>query len=83
MSSDIVRSIESIEYTPRAEKVLEHAAEEAHNAGHRVIGTEHLLLGLLRSGNSVGATILKNLGVPIAPATVAEIRYMLRGGPTS
>ena len=48
-------------FTPRAKKVLELALEEANNLGHNYIGTEHLLLGLLRENESVAAQVLINL----------------------
>jgi ATP-dependent Clp protease ATP-binding subunit ClpC len=49
--------------TPRAKKVIEYAFEEARYLSHNYIGTEHLLLGLLRDKESVGAQILRNLGL--------------------
>ena len=47
--------------TPRAKLVLNYAAEEANRMSHNYIGTEHILLGLIREGESVGARILKLL----------------------
>ncbi|HCC60202.1 MAG: hypothetical protein A2402_03915 [Candidatus Staskawiczbacteria bacterium RIFOXYC1_FULL_37_43] len=49
--------------TPRVKKVIEYAMDEALKLGHDYIGTEHILLGLLRETDSVAATVLKNLGV--------------------
>ena len=49
-------------FTPRAKKVLELSMEEAGNLGHNYIGTEHLLLGLLREHEGVAAQVLLNLG---------------------
>ena len=53
-------SAENLPFTPRAKKVLNLALEEAHNLGHNYIGTEHLLLGLLREGEGVAARVLKD-----------------------
>lgn len=50
-----------IPFTPRAKRVLELALEEARQLGHSYIGTEHLLLGLLREGEGVAARVLENL----------------------
>jgi ATP-dependent Clp protease ATP-binding subunit ClpA len=47
--------------TPKAKKVIEYAIEEARNLEHNYVGTEHLLLGLLREGEGVAAQVLKNL----------------------
>ncbi len=52
-------------FTPRAKKVLELALEEANNLGHNYIGTEHLLLGLLREHDSVAAQALTALGLKL------------------
>ncbi len=54
-----------IPFTPRAKKVLELAVTEARNLGHNYIGTEHLLLGLIREGEGVAAQILANLGAEL------------------
>ncbi len=50
-------------FTPRAKRVLELALEEAQNLGHNYIGTEHLLLGLIRESDGPAANVLQNLGV--------------------
>jgi ATP-dependent Clp protease ATP-binding subunit ClpA len=52
-------------FTERAKRVLTHAQEEAERAGHNHIGTEHLLLGLLREPDGLAARVLNNLGVEI------------------
>ncbi|MBC7189157.1 ATP-dependent Clp protease ATP-binding subunit [Candidatus Aerophobetes bacterium] len=54
-----------IPFTPRAKKVLELAVTEARNLGHNYIGTEHLLLGLIREGEGVAAQVLINLGADL------------------
>ena len=51
--------------TPRAKKVLEYAIEEARHLNHNYVGTEHLLLGLLREQDGVAAQVLMNLGVKL------------------
>ncbi|HZV07044.1 MAG TPA: Clp protease N-terminal domain-containing protein [Gemmataceae bacterium] len=51
--------------TPRAKKVIEYAIEEARSLNHKYIGTEHLLLGLLREEDTVAAQILLNLGLKL------------------
>ncbi|MDK1030567.1 MAG: Clp protease N-terminal domain-containing protein, partial [Planctomycetia bacterium] len=50
-------------HTPRARKVIEYAIEEARHLGHNYVGTEHILLGLLREQDSVAAQVLMNLGL--------------------
>jgi ATP-dependent Clp protease ATP-binding subunit ClpC len=55
----------NIPYTPRVKKVLALAAKEAKALNHTYVGTEHLLLGLLREGDGVAARVLKNLDVDI------------------
>jgi len=51
--------------TPRAKKVIEYAIEEARNLNHNYVGTEHLLLGLLREQDGVAAQVLMNLGLKL------------------
>ena len=51
--------------TPRAKKVIEYAIEEARNLSHNYVGTEHLLLGLLREQEGVAAQVLMNLGLKL------------------
>ena len=52
-------------FTPRAKKVLELSMEEAGNLGHNYIGTEHLLLGLIKENEGIAAQVLLNLGVKL------------------
>ena len=54
-----------IGFTPRAKRVLELAFDEARQLGHTYIGTEHILLGLIREGEGVAAQVLKNLGADL------------------
>jgi ATP-dependent Clp protease ATP-binding subunit ClpC len=57
--------IGDIPFTPRAKKCLELAAEEARSLGHNYIGTEHLLLGLIREGEGIASQVLLNLGTDL------------------
>jgi ATP-dependent Clp protease ATP-binding subunit ClpC len=52
-------------FTPRAKKVLELSVEEASNLGHNYIGTEHLLLGLIKENEGIAAQVLMNLGIKL------------------
>jgi len=54
-----------IGFTPRAKRVLELAFDEARQLGHTYIGTEHILLGLLREGEGIAAQVLNNLGAEL------------------
>ena len=54
-----------IPFTPRAKKVLELSVEEARSLGHNYIGTEHLLLGLIKEGEGVASQVLVNLGLDL------------------
>lgn len=65
-----------IPFTPRAKRVLELALEEARQLGHSYIGTEHLLLGLLREGEGVAARVLENLGADGAKVRSQVIRMV-------
>ena len=59
---------QTIHYTPRAKKVIELSMDEARKLGHSYVGTEHILLGLLREGEGVAARVLNNLGVSLNKA---------------
>ena len=59
---------EHIPFTPRAKKVLELSLREALQMGHNYIGTEHILLGLLKEGEGVAARVLNSLGVTLEKA---------------
>ncbi len=58
-------NVGDISLTPRAKKVIELATEEARRLGHNYIGTEHLLLGLVREGEGIAAGVLESLGVSL------------------
>ncbi len=66
----------SLTLTPRAKKVVELAVDEARRLDHHYIGTEHLLLGLLREGEGVAAGVLESLGVSLEKAR-AEVNRVL------
>lgn len=59
---------QSPHYTPRAKKVIELSMDEARKLGHSYVGTEHILLGLIREGEGVAARVLSNLGVSLNKA---------------
>ncbi|OIN97437.1 ATP-dependent Clp protease ATP-binding subunit ClpC [Candidatus Desantisbacteria bacterium CG1_02_38_46] len=67
-----------VPFTPRAKKVLELAMEEAQSLKHNYIGTEHLLLGLIREEEGIASRVLQNLGVDLNK--VREIIISLLGG---
>ncbi|MEE2813121.1 MAG: ATP-dependent Clp protease ATP-binding subunit, partial [Verrucomicrobiota bacterium] len=62
------KQVGNIPYTPRVKKVLNLASKEAKQLQHTYVGTEHILLGLLREGDGVAARVLKNLDVDIEDA---------------
>jgi ATP-dependent Clp protease ATP-binding subunit ClpA len=68
-----------IPFTPRAKLVLELSLREALQLGHNYIGTEHILLGLIREGEGVAAQVLQKLGVDLDRARQAVIQ-LLSGG---
>ncbi|MGC8230630.1 ATP-dependent protease ATP-binding subunit ClpC [Pseudobacillus badius] len=61
-------SSQTVHYTPRAKKVTELSMDEARKLGHSYVGTEHILLGLIREGEGVAARVLSNLGVSLNKA---------------
>jgi ATP-dependent Clp protease ATP-binding subunit ClpC len=65
-----------IPFTPRAKRVLELSLEEARQLGHNYIGTEHLLLGLIREGEGVASRVLENLGVDSSKLRSQIIRFL-------
>lgn len=66
--------------TPRAKRACEFAIEEARNMGHNYVGTEHLLLGLLREGEGVAAQVLLNLGITSLDKVRDETLHLLGFG---
>lgn len=69
-----------IPFTPRAKRVLELSWDEARQLGHNYIGTEHLLLGLIREGEGVAARVLENLGVDLTKVRSHVIRLLGESG---
>jgi ATP-dependent Clp protease ATP-binding subunit ClpC len=65
-----------IPFTPRAKRVLELSLEEARQLGHNYIGTEHLLLGLIREGEGVAARVLENLALDLSKIRTQVIRLL-------
>jgi ATP-dependent Clp protease ATP-binding subunit ClpC len=66
----------SIGLTPRAKKVIELAVDEARRMGHHYIGTEHLLLGLVREGEGIAALTLESMGVQLAHVREETLRVL-------
>ncbi len=62
--------------TPRAKKVIELAVDEARRLNHHYIGTEHLLLGLVREGEGIAAGALESLGVNLEKVRTQTIRVL-------
>ena len=65
-----------IPFTPRAKRVLELSLEEARQLGHNYIGTEHLLMGLVREGEGVAARVLENLSVNVSSIRTEVIQML-------
>src|SRR5690349_20376745 len=66
--------------TPRAKKVIELAVDEARRLGHHYIGTEHLLLGLVREGEGIAAGVLESLGVNLEKVRSQTIQVLQTSG---
>jgi ATP-dependent Clp protease ATP-binding subunit ClpC len=72
-----------IPFTPRAKKVLELSFREALQLGHNYIGTEHILLGLIREGEGVAAQVLQKLGAQLNRVRQTVIQLLSGYGPES
>ncbi len=70
------KTIGNIPFTPRVKKVLALAGSEARALNHSYVGTEHILLGLLREGEGVASRILKNLNIDLEKARVAIMKEL-------
>ena len=68
-----------IPFTPRAKKVLELSLREALQLGHNYIGTEHILLGLIREGDGVAARVLEKLGADLPKIRHTVLRFLSGG----
>jgi ATP-dependent Clp protease ATP-binding subunit ClpC len=66
--------------TPRAKKVIELAVDEARRLNHHYIGTEHLLLGLVREGEGIAAGVLESLGVNLEKVRTTTIQVLAQSG---
>lgn len=73
-------SSQVVPITPRVKRVLELAMAAAAQLGHRYVGTEHLLLGLIREGEGVAARVLQNMGVDLEKATQEIINLLQSQG---
>ena len=69
-------TVGEIGLTPRAKKVIELAVDEARRLGHHYIGTEHLLLGLVREGEGIAAGVLESLGVNLEKVRTQTIQVL-------
>src|SRR5579872_1191822 len=65
-----------IPFTPRAKRVLELSLREALQIGHNYIGTEHILLGILREGENVGAQVLVRMGTDLNQVRLEVIKLV-------
>ena len=80
-TGDNVMLLGEIPFTPRAKKVLEYAVEEAQHMGHSYVGTEHLLLGLIREEEGVAARVLENLGLRLDVVREEVLNLLGEGQP--
>jgi ATP-dependent Clp protease ATP-binding subunit ClpC len=67
-------------FTPRAKKVLELTFEEASNWEHKYIGTEHVLLGLIKENEGIAGQVLLNLGVKLEEAREELLKFLNQQG---
>ncbi|HCJ66536.1 MAG TPA: ATP-dependent Clp protease ATP-binding subunit ClpC, partial [Elusimicrobia bacterium] len=81
-TGDNILLLGEIPFTPQAKKVLEFAVEEAQNLGHNYVGTEHILLGLIRQEEGVSARVLENLGVRLETVREEVINLLGEMQPT-
>ena len=70
------KTVGNVPFTPRVKKVLALAGSEARALNHAYVGTEHILLGLLREGEGVAARVLKNLGVDLEKTRVEVMKEL-------
>lgn len=74
---------QTIHYTPRAKKVIELSMDEARKLNHSYVGTEHILLGLIREGEGVAARVFNNLGVSLNKARQQVLQLLGSNDSTS
>src|ERR1044071_6393871 len=70
-----------IPFSPRVKKVIEYGVEEARLLGHNHIGSEHLLLGLLREEEGIGGKILRSLGANLLPPRQLTVTFLRKPAP--
>jgi len=73
--------IGEIGLTPRAKKVIALAGDESRRLGHHYVGTEHLLLGLVREGEGIAAGVLESLGAPLETVRAETLKVLVGGAP--
>ena len=73
---DAIMLVGEIPFTPRAKKVLEYAVEESQSLGMEHIGTEHILLGLVREEEGMAGTILQNLGITLTAVRESTLSFL-------
>ena len=78
---DAIMLLGEIPFTPRTKKVLEFAVEESQSLGMEHIGTEHILLGLVREEEGMASTILQNLDVPLAAVRERTLNFLEEAKP--
>jgi hypothetical protein len=81
---DSTTSPSEITLSPRTKRVIELAIDEARKLGHSAVGTEHLLLGLVREGEGIASGVLQSLGVPLETVrhqVIATLGQQRPGGP--
>lgn len=76
IGKNIAAPFGEIGYTPRAKKVVELSYEEARHFGHNYVGTEHILLGLIREGEGVAARVLHDLGADLQKVRVRVMELL-------
>jgi ATP-dependent Clp protease ATP-binding subunit ClpC len=69
--------------TPRTKRVIELAVEEARRMGHHYIGTEHLLLGLIREGDGLAVSVLRDMGIDLDAVRIQATRAIMKGSGSS
>lgn len=67
---------QGISYTPRAKRVVELSIEESQNLGHNYVGTEHIMLGLVREAEGIAAQVLGNMGIDLKRARKEVIQLL-------
>ncbi|MDD5636161.1 MAG: Clp protease N-terminal domain-containing protein, partial [Atribacterota bacterium] len=74
------QEVSEITFTPRAKKVLELASQEASQLGQNYIGTEHILLGLIKEGSGVATRILNDMGIDLENVYSQVMKVLMENG---